>query len=86
MQTEVNSWYCKADDEKGVRGSQIDMLIIRKDQVINLCEMKFSASQYTLKKELESAGDAQDRRVTVSASDTRNEYSFCILSEQMDQA
>ena len=46
--TEVNSWYCKKDPEKGIFGSQIDMLIVRKDQVINLCEMKYSVSEYTI--------------------------------------
>lgn len=46
--TEVNSWYCKADAEKGVFGSQIDLLITRRDQVINLCEMKYSGSAYTI--------------------------------------
>lgn len=46
--TEVNSWYCKADADKGIFGSQIDLLITRKDQVINLCEMKYSGSEYTV--------------------------------------
>ena len=46
--TEMNSWYCKPDREKGVKGSQIDLLIVRKDQVINLCEMKYSATDYTV--------------------------------------
>lgn len=46
--TEVNSWYCKADPDKGIFGSQIDLLITRKDQVINLCEMKYSGSEYTV--------------------------------------
>lgn len=46
--TEVNSWYCKADPDKGINGSQIDLLIVRKDQVINLCEMKYSSSEYTV--------------------------------------
>ncbi|MGN0336798.1 MAG: ATP-binding protein [Lachnospiraceae bacterium] len=46
--TEVNSWYCKADPDKGIFGSQIDLLITRKDQVINLCEMKYSGSEYTI--------------------------------------
>lgn len=46
--TEVNSWYCKADPDQGVFGSQIDMLITRKDQVINLCEMKYSGSEFTI--------------------------------------
>lgn len=50
VQTEVCSWTCKADEDKGVEGSQIDLLIIRKDQVINLCEMKYSQKEYTINK------------------------------------
>lgn len=46
--TEVNSWYCKADMDRGVFGSQIDLLIVRKDQVINLCEMKYANSEFTI--------------------------------------
>ena len=46
--TEVNSWACKSDADKGIVGSQIDLLIVRRDQVINLCEMKYSASDYAL--------------------------------------
>ena len=46
--TDVNSWYGKADAKKGIRGSQIDLLIVRKDQVINLCEMKYSNQEYTM--------------------------------------
>ncbi len=48
VQTDINSWWCKADPDKGVNGSQIDLLIVRKDQVINLCEMKYSDSEYTI--------------------------------------
>lgn len=48
IQTEINSWFCKADIEKGIKGSQIDLLIIRKDMVINLCEIKYSNSDYTI--------------------------------------
>lgn len=51
--TYLCSWSCKADSEKGVQGSQIDMLIVRKDQVINLLEMKFSAGPYTIDKSTE---------------------------------
>ena len=46
--TEINSWYCKRDIDKGIKGSQIDLMIIRKDQVINLCEMKYSDSEYII--------------------------------------
>ena len=48
--TEINSWHCKADPDKGIFGSQIDLLIVRKDQVINLCEMKYSNSDYIVTK------------------------------------
>ena len=46
--TETNSWFCKKDEEAGLSGSQIDLLIVRKDQVINVCEMKYSLSPYIL--------------------------------------
>lgn len=53
--TEINSWYCKADLDRGVFGSQIDMLITRKDQVINLCEMKYSGSEYTITEKVDKS-------------------------------
>ncbi len=46
--TDVNSWYCRADRDNGIAGSQIDLLIVRKDKVINLCEMKYSNTEYTI--------------------------------------
>ena len=45
---EVNAWRCGADADKGIQGSQIDLLIARKDQVINLCEMKFSEYDFAI--------------------------------------
>ena len=47
VQTDVNSWKCDADPDKGLQGSQIDLLIARKDQIINVCEMKYSESDYS---------------------------------------
>lgn len=47
VQTDVNSWRCEADSEKGLQGSQIDLLIVRKDQVINVCEMKYCESEFS---------------------------------------
>lgn len=46
--TECNSWSCKKNEDEGINGSQIDLLIVRKDQVINLCEMKFSNTTFTI--------------------------------------
>ena len=57
--TDVNSWYCKADADRGIHGSQIDMLIVRKDQVINLCEMKYCGSEYAITESV--AGDIRNK-------------------------
>ncbi len=46
--TEVSSWHCKKDEKIGTNGSQIDLLIVRKDQVINLCEMKYSTVAFAV--------------------------------------
>ena len=51
VHTDVNTWQCDADPDKGIFGSQIDLLIVRKDQVINLCEMKYSESEYIVNAE-----------------------------------
>ena len=48
VRTEVNAWRCEADPDKGIQGSQIDLLIARKDQVINVCEMKFSEYDFAI--------------------------------------
>ena len=46
--TNANAFYCEKDPDRGVFGSQIDLLIVRRDQVINLCEIKYSGTEYTL--------------------------------------
>lgn len=47
--TQVSSWYHKGNDE--IPGAQIDILIDRKDGVINLCEAKFSNKEYIITKD-----------------------------------
>lgn len=49
----IYSWSTKGNDELGLPGVQIDLLIDRNDQVINLCEMKYATTSYTLTKEEE---------------------------------
>ena len=48
--TEVHSWSCKPDKEKGIKGAQIDLVIVRSDRIINLCEMKYSIGEYAFTK------------------------------------
>lgn len=47
--TQVSSWYHKGNDE--IPGAQIDILIDRKDGVINLCEAKFSNKEFLISKD-----------------------------------
>ena len=53
VMSEQSTWYSKPEKGSSVRGAQIDMLIARRDHVINICEMKFSQSEYTIDKEYE---------------------------------
>ncbi len=46
VQCKVASWRSKYSDP----GAQVDMLIERKDRIVNLCETKFSQSQYAIDK------------------------------------
>lgn len=48
--TQACSWICRENADFGIQGSQIDLLLMRKDQVINLIEMKFSSGQYAVTK------------------------------------
>lgn len=47
--TEVYSWYRAAS--RAVRGAQVDLLIDRRDGIVNLCEMKYASEPYALQKE-----------------------------------
>ena len=49
--SEISSWSTKGDEELGISGAQIDMLIDRRDRVITLCEMKFSVNDYIIDKD-----------------------------------
>ncbi len=49
VMTEISSWRREGDAETG--GAQIDLLIDRRDGVINLCEIKFSNHEYEVDKE-----------------------------------
>lgn len=50
---EHSSWFSKGDADSGEvrRGCQIDLVIDRRDRVINICEMKFSRNEYVIDKD-----------------------------------
>ncbi len=46
--SENSAWFCPGDE--GRQGAQIDLLIDRDDRIINLCEIKFSSTDYIIDK------------------------------------
>ena len=46
--TSVSSWVQKADKSQGVEGAQIDLVLDRRDQIVNLCEIKYSLNPYDI--------------------------------------
>ena len=52
--SDICSWNCKANLDAGLLGSQIDLVIVRNDKVINLLEMKFSSGPYAITKKTDS--------------------------------
>lgn len=51
VKSSLSAWNVRGDENQD--GTQIDLLIIRNDNVVNLCEMKFASSPYTISKEEE---------------------------------
>lgn len=73
VQTNVHSWKCEADPDRGIQGSQIDMLIVRKDQIINVCEMKYSESDYVPNLEFDKA---MRRKISDLQKATKTKYAI----------
>ncbi len=48
--TEESSWFYKGE-ENGLSGAQIDLVLDRRDRVINLCEIKYSINEYVVDKQ-----------------------------------
>lgn len=94
VSTKICSWHANNDDELGP-GAQIDMLIDRADNVINICEMKFSDSKYLISKEdydnlkwkrqrfAATTGTKKSLHLTMVTNDgiASNKYSGAIQSE-----
>lgn len=49
--SEESVWYTLGNQDLGISGAQIDLVIDRRDRVINLCEMKFSMNEFTIDKD-----------------------------------
>ena len=52
VKSSISAWNVKGDDQKA--GAQVVLLIMRDDNIVNLCEMKFSSSPYAIDNEEET--------------------------------
>ena len=50
----VQALACSWRSSKAERGTQIDLLIDRKDETINVCEMKYAGGEFEITKEYEA--------------------------------
>lgn len=66
VQTSASSWI----DTTTENGAQIDLIIDRKDQIINLCEMKFSTDEYEITKHYDTIL-RQKKSIFMSKTKTR---------------
>ena len=52
--SEESTWYVQGNADEGITGCQIDLIIDRRDMVINLCEMKFSMNEFVIDKDYDA--------------------------------
>lgn len=74
VRTEVCSFRCVKDKRRHIEGCQIDLLIVRNDKTINMCEMKFSNKPYVVTEE--DVDDMETRKSDLRAA-TRTDFAIC---------
>ncbi|MET0395168.1 MAG: ATP-binding protein, partial [Chitinophagaceae bacterium] len=68
--TEVSTWRHTPPRGSRQKGAQIDLLLDRKDRIINICEMKFTGDEFVIDK---SYADELDKKVQVFQSETKTQ-------------
>ena len=71
--TEVSTWRCPPGPDAGIYGSQVDLLVVRKDQEINLCEMKYSEADFIVNAQFVRD---QKRKISVFKLKTGTKYAI----------
>ncbi len=73
IQSRACCWLSKKEEEK--RGAQIDLLIDRADQTVNICEMKFSRYEYEIDK---SDDEVINRKIETFLEQTKTRKSLML--------
>lgn len=48
VQTELSAWTKRQNDDDDLGGTQVDLLLVRGDRVVNMCEMKFYNDEFSV--------------------------------------
>lgn len=81
VHTAVYPFSCKKDLENGIYGSQIDMIIERKDDIINLFEIKYYDSPFCLNgKEIEQLNKKKHDFIAISKTKSAIHLSMIALN------
>ena len=80
VRTEISSWRHRADREVP-RGVQIDLLIDRKDDIVNLCEMKFCHGKFLITKKYDKEL-AMKQQVFKSVTGTRKSVHLTLVTAE----
>jgi hypothetical protein len=73
VSTEISTWHTEPNEQEGLPGAQIDMVIDRADRLIHLCEIKFSTDKYAISKDYE---DKLRERMSIFRQVTKNKKSL----------
>ena len=75
--TNVSGWTYKGDEY--TQGAQVDLVISRRDKVVNLCEMKYSGDPYVVTKKYET--ELRERReIFRAATGIRSALHFTLVT------
>lgn len=79
VSTRGYSFSCKADAEKGLFGSQIDLVLERQDNIINLIETKFYSNEFIINKDTMN-GLMRKRSDFISSTGTKSAIHLTIIT------
>ena len=79
--TNEYAWRCRGDNERGIKGMQIDLLIDRNDGIIDLCEIKDYKEPFAISKEYAERLD-QRRRTFAAITKTGKAVHTVLISAE----
>lgn len=81
VSSEESAWSKKADDADGI---QIDLIIERKDNIVNMCEMKFYSNEFSIDKDYHKVLVNREELLSKELSSKMMIYSNSIIGREAE--